>query len=206
MNSPHRLALVLGTNNAAKLREIRAVLGDEPVDVTSFADAGGTGELPEPGVTFEENASSKALEAARRTGMLTLADDSGLEVEALDGRPGVLSARYGGPDVDDAERCRLLLAEMADVPLAMRGAEFVCVLALAVPEGVLATWEGRVAGIIADEVRGEGGFGYDPIFLYPPAGKTFAEMDAEEKNAVSHRGRAVRELPEHLRDLGLIPS
>jgi XTP/dITP diphosphohydrolase len=197
-----RVLLVIGTNNAGKVREIEATLAGEKVRVVSFADAGGTGDLPEPGSTFVENASAKALEAARRTSHLALADDSGLEVAALGGRPGVLSARYGGPEADDADRCRLLLAEMATV--GDRRARFVCVLALATPEKVLATWEGQVEGLIAEAMRGEGGFGYDPIFYYAPAGKTFAEMTAEEKNGVSHRGQAVRQLPDVLRRLGLI--
>jgi XTP/dITP diphosphohydrolase len=198
--------LVLGSNNRAKLAEIRQALELLPVEVMSFAEAGGAGDLPEPGETFAENAAAKALEAARRTGRLALADDSGLEVEALGGRPGVRSARYGGPGLTDAERCLLLLEEGAGVQEEERGAEFVCVLALATAERVLATWEGRAGGTITEQMRGESGFGYDPIFLYPPAGKTFAEMTSEEKNAVSHRGRAVRQLPDHLRRLGLIQT
>lgn len=197
------LRLVVGSNNPGKLGEIRQVLAPSGVEVLSYSEAGGTGSLPEEGRTFEENATTKALEAARRTGLVALADDSGLCVEALGGRPGVLSARYGGPQADDPTRCRLLLAELQATGASNRLAEFVCVLALATPEGLLARWAGRVAGVIADQPRGHGGFGYDPIFLYLPAGRTFAEMSLEEKNAVSHRGRAVRRLPRILADCGL---
>ncbi|MCX7597306.1 MAG: RdgB/HAM1 family non-canonical purine NTP pyrophosphatase [Armatimonadetes bacterium] len=199
------LQLVVGSNNPGKIREIRQMLAAWDMKVVSYSEAGGAGDLPEEGQTFEENAAAKAVEAARRTGLLALADDSGLCVEALGGRPGVLSALYGGAQADDATRCRLLLEELRAAATTNRLAEFVCVLALATPEGLVACWAGRVVGVIADEPRGAGGFGYDPIFLYLPAGRTLAEMPPQEKNAVSHRGRAVRRLPEVLSRHGFTP-
>jgi XTP/dITP diphosphohydrolase len=199
------LRLVVGSNNPGKLREIRQVLTPHDIEVLSYAEAGGTDELAEPGQTFEENAVAKALQAAQRTGLPALADDSGLCVEALGGRPGVLSARYGGPQADDLTRCHLLLEELRATANPNRLAEFVCVLALATPEGLLERWAGRVVGVIADQPQGTNGFGFDPIFVYLPAGQTFAEMSPEEKNAVSHRGRAVRRLPKILACHGLTP-
>lgn len=200
------LRLVVGSNNPGKLREIRQVLAASDIEVLSYVEAGGMGDLPEEGQTFEENATAKAIKAARQTGLPALADDSGLCVEALGGRPGVLSARYGGPEADDPTRCHLLLEELRATASPNRLAEFVCVLALAAPEGLLACWAGRVAGVITNEPKGTGGFGYDPIFLYLPASRTFAEMSPEEKNAVSHRGRAVRRLPKVLARLGFLPQ
>lgn len=200
------LRVVLGSNNPNKLNEIRQALAAWDVEVLSYAEAGGTDELAEEGQTFVENAAAKAVAAARQTGLLSVADDSGLCVEALGGRPGVLSARYGGREADDLTRCHLLLEELRATASPNRLAEFVCVLALATAEGPLSSWAGRVAGIITDKPRGTGGFGYDPIFLYLPAGRTFAEMSPEEKNAVSHRGRAVRRLPKILAHHGFLPQ
>lgn len=193
--------IVLASRNRAKLREVRAVLEPEGVRVLSLDEAGFDEDLIERGETFEENAAAKALAVAAGTDRLSLADDSGLVVEALGGRPGVKSARYGGPGLDDAARVRLLLDELARVPAGQRVAEFVCVLALALPGRVVAMWSGRVCGLIADRPRGAGGFGYDPVFVYLPAGKTFAEMSPEEKSAVSHRGRALRQLRRRLADV-----
>jgi XTP/dITP diphosphohydrolase len=184
--------LVLATRNRGKVREITELLRGLPVTVR------GLGEFPEApapeevGGTFVENASLKALSAAQTTGCLALADDSGLEVEALDGRPGVLSARYAGEGADYPTMCRKLLGELAGVPRERRRARFVCAVAAARPTGILWTLEGTCSGRIAEEMRGKEGFGYDPIFFYPPLGRTFAELTPAEKNAVSHRGRAFR--------------
>ena len=193
--------IVVATRNTAKVSEIREIIGGA-MRVLSLSDVGFEQEIEETGETFVDNAILKATAVADGTGLLTIADDSGLMVDALDGRPGVKSARYGGEGLSDAERIALLLDELKDVPRGQRGAEFVCVIALAAPRHVLSTWAGRVYGLIADEPRGTGGFGYDPVFFYLPARKTFAEMSRQEKNTVSHRGRAVRQLPRRLREIG----
>jgi XTP/dITP diphosphohydrolase len=210
--------LVVASRNPGKIREIRQVLAPLGMAVVGLDEIGFAAELQEKGQSFAENAAAKALVVAAATGELVLADDSGLMVDALGGRPGVLSARYGGPGLDDAARNGLLLRQLVEVPHGRRGAEFICVLALAGPAargsqapsslpgeegiGVLDIWAGRVRGVIAAAPRGCRGFGYDPVFLYLPAGKTFGEMTPEEKNAVSHRGRAVRRLPQRLARLG----
>jgi XTP/dITP diphosphohydrolase len=151
--------------------------------------------LPEEtGATYRDNAILKARAAARLTGSPAVADDSGLEVDALGGAPGLLSARYGGPGLDDAGRCARLLAELRDVPEARRTARFRCVLALVEPGGREQVVEGVAEGRIAEAPRGRGGFGYDPVFYYPPLGRTFAELTDAEKAEVSHRGRAARAL------------
>ncbi len=199
--SPHP-EIVVATRNPAKIEEIRSIVADA-LRVLSLDDVDFSDEIQETGETFVENAILKATAVADATGLLTIADDSGLTVDALGGRPGIMSARYGGEGLSDADRIAVLLDELSDVPPAARGAEFVCTIALAAPRHVLATWSGRVYGLITDAPRGSGGFGYDPVFLYLPARKTFAEMTRQEKNAVSHRGRAVRQLPARLRDVGL---
>ncbi len=193
--------IVVATRNPGKVDELRELLADAGIEVISLEEAG-VGpdvELPEPGRSFAENAAAKALAAARLSGLPALADDSGLCVEALGGRPGVMSARYGGEGLSDAERNQLLLRELEGVPSHQRAAQFVCVIALAFPDGEVHLFEGRCRGLITEVPRGSGGFGYDPVFYYPPAGMTFAEMSREEKNRVSHRGRALarlkRELP-----------
>ena len=193
--------IVVATRNPSKVAEISALLQGR-VKVLALTDVGFAEDIEETGESFVENAILKATAVADATGMLTIADDSGLTVTALDGRPGVMSARYGGEGLSDADRNALLLDELKGVPRGQRTAEFVCVIALAAPRHVLATWAGRVFGLITDAPRGSGGFGYDPLFLYLPARKTFAEMTREEKNAVSHRGRAVRQLPVRLKEIG----
>ncbi|MBC7287657.1 MAG: XTP/dITP diphosphatase [Armatimonadetes bacterium] len=192
--------IVVATRNRGKIAEIAAIL-EPTVRVLSLDDVGFAGDLEEAGSSFEENAVSKARVVADATRLLTVADDSGLLVDALGGRPGVLSARYGGDNLTDADRVALLLEELKGVPRAQRTAEFVCVIAVATPSRVRAVWSGRVYGVIACEPRGSHGFGYDPVFEYLPVRKTFAEMEPEEKNAVSHRGRAVRQLPRRLKEL-----
>lgn len=187
-----RIILVVATRNQGKSAEIRSFLEGFPVDVRDLNDFGPIPEVREDGQTFEENAYKKASFTAKILGFPALADDSGLEVEALGGGPGVCSARYAGPNGTDAENNAKLLRELAGV--SNRRAHFRCVLSLAVPTGFALTYEAACEGIVLDAPRGEGGFGYDPLFHYPPLGKTFAEMSMAEKLQVSHRGRALKEL------------
>lgn len=181
--------LVLATANPAKVSEFRALLGDLGYEIRSVRDYPGLTLPPEGDASYAENARAKARATATATGATALADDSGLEVDALGGRPGVASARYGGPGLTDAQRVAGLLAEVAGA--ATRTARFRCVLALVAPWGEEATVEGVVEGVLADRPRGGGGFGYDPVFLVPALGRTFAELDPAEKHRQSHRGRAV---------------
>lgn len=186
------LLLIVATRNRGKSREIREFLQDFPIDIKDLNDFGTIPEAVEDGETFEENAYKKASFTAKVLGFPALADDSGLEVEALGGAPGVHSARYAGPQANDAENNRKLLAALAGNP--NRKARFCCVLSLAVPSGPALTYEASCEGVIGETPRGEHGFGYDPLFYYPPLGKTFAELTVEEKSQVSHRGKALREL------------
>lgn len=179
--------LVIATRNAGKWREVAALLEGLPLEVVSLQDYPACPEADEPCDTFAGNAAHKAKLAAAYTGCLALADDSGLVVDALAGRPGVQSARYGP---DDAGRIARLLEELAEVPEAQRTARFVCVIALADPGGQVACWEGSCEGVIAYAPRGEQGFGYDPVFIHE--GRSFAELSRDEKAAVSHRGQALR--------------
>jgi XTP/dITP diphosphohydrolase len=190
--------ILIATKNEGKVKEIRDLVKDLPVEFLSLADIPETADVVEDGETFEENALKKARELARITGLVTLADDSGLCVDALEGRPGVLSARYAGETVSDEEKCVRLLEEMRDVPDSKRTARFVCVLALVDPEGEERIFRGVCEGRILSELRGTQGFGYDPIFFYEEAGSTFAEMDRQSKNEVSHRGRALRQFVDFL--------
>jgi XTP/dITP diphosphohydrolase len=188
--------LVVASGNLGKVREITRLLAGLDVAVLSLADFPEVPEVPEPHDTFAANAVAKAVAVARATQGLALADDSGLCVDVLDGAPGVLSARVAK---DDAGRIAWLLDKLRDTPTAQRTARFVCVVAVATPVGAVRTWEGRVEGLIAEAPRGEGGFGYDPVFLVPDLGRTFAELAADEKNAISHRGKALRLAWEALR-------
>ncbi len=181
--------IVLATSNKNKLKEIQEILKDFPVAIKSLSDFGPMPEAVEDGETFDDNAYKKALHYAKVLGVPCLADDSGLVVEALDGRPGVYSARYSGPEATDWKNCEKLLGEMEGQT--NRSAHFVCVLSLATPAGPALTWEGRCDGELIAERRGEAGFGYDPIFFSPDLGKTFAEASMAEKSAISHRGRAL---------------
>ncbi len=185
--------LVIGTRNLKKLREIRQILADLPVELRTLNHYPHAPEVDETGSTFEENAVKKAVEVADALGEWVVADDSGLEIEALAGRPGVHSARYAGPDQNDARNLAKVLDEMKAVPAARRGAKFHCVIALAAPGRLLFTAHGECAGCLAFEPRGDGGFGYDPIFVHPEQGKTFAELPPDVKNGLSHRGRALAE-------------
>jgi len=190
--------IVIASSNPHKVVEIREVLRGLKIEVLGAREAGVELQVDEDGGTFEANAAKKALAYARQAGEFALADDSGLEVDALDGRPGVFSARYAGAECDYAANNSKLLAELEGE--SRRRARFVCVAAFADPEKVLFTVRGEVEGTITESPRGEGGFGYDPVFFYEDAGKTFAEMTLEEKNAVSHRGRALRAFRENLVD------
>ncbi len=187
-----KMILVVATRNRGKSAEIRSFLEDFPVEVKDLNDFGPLPEVKEDGLTFEENAYKKASFTAKVLGIPALADDSGLEVDALNGAPGVHSARYAGPRATDEENNRKLLEALAGKK--DRKARFCCVLSLAVPTGPALTYEAACDGIILEAPRGENGFGYDPLFFYPPKGKTFAEMSRDEKAEVSHRGRALQEL------------
>ena len=188
------MKLLIATNNPGKLEEYRHLLRDLPLEVTALAEEGIIGFEPEEtGATFEENAVLKARAFAQRSGLITLADDSGLEIDALDGAPGVRSARYGGTRRgEDVQRYRLVLRQLEGVPWPERTARFRCVVAVATPDGRVETAEGVVEGIIAFEPRGEYGFGYDPIFFIPKLGCTMAQLPPETKNRISHRARAVQ--------------
>jgi XTP/dITP diphosphohydrolase len=185
-------ALLLATKNPKKVREMSEILADvRGIHVCSAADFPGIAEPEETGLTFEENASQKALYYAKMTGMLALADDSGLVVDALDGRPGVFSSRYGSCD---AERIKRLLSEMQNIPAVDRSARFKCFMVLAQGAYVLASAEGTLEGTIMREQRGTHGFGYDPVFYVPELGCHLAEAEAETKNRISHRGRALQNI------------
>lgn len=187
-----QVTLVIATRNKGKTEEIRAMLHGQPVVIKNLDDFGPIPEVIEDGETFDENAYKKASFTARVLGLPALADDSGLVVSALNGRPGVHSARYAGPEATDAERVQKLLAEMKGV--VDRSAAFECVISIAVPQGAALTYEGRAEGVITDHPSGTGGFGYDPLFYFPEYQKTFAEMTLEEKGRVSHRGKALTEV------------
>jgi XTP/dITP diphosphohydrolase len=189
-----RQLLVLATRNAGKTREIREYLGDFPVEIKNLDDFGRIPSVEEDGATFDENAYKKASFTAKILGLPALADDSGLEVEALGGAPGVHSARYAGQSATDAENNAKLLRKMEGKT--NRAAAFTCVISIAVPSGAALTYEARCEGLIAEVPAGENGFGYDPLFYCPPLNRTFAQLSAEEKNRVSHRGKALAELKE----------
>jgi XTP/dITP diphosphohydrolase len=183
--------LLLATTNRHKIEEFRELLRDLPCDVVDPMQIGLTLDVAETGTSFMENATIKALAWAQASGMLALADDSGLEIDALGGEPGIYSARWAGADVSYPERFTRILARLEDVPPARRAARYRCALVVAAPDAVLVSVEGIVEGRIAAEPRGTGGFGYDPLFELPDQGRTFGEMSAAEKHWISHRGRAV---------------
>jgi XTP/dITP diphosphohydrolase len=182
--------LVLATTNPGKIAELRALLAACDWEIVTPTDVGVRVDVDETGATYEENARLKALAYARAAGLPALADDSGLEVDALAGAPGVHSARFGGADMPHAEKIRLLLARLQDVPDERRGARFRAVIVVALPDGRTYAAEGVCAGRIARAPRGEGGFGYDPIFLVEGGTRTMAELTPAEKNRLSHRARA----------------
>jgi XTP/dITP diphosphohydrolase len=195
------IQLLVATTNPGKFAEVKAYLKQLPVEIRSLKSLEYYPALAEDGATFEENALKKARILAQISGLLTLADDSGLEVDALNGAPGIYSARYSGEEGNDAKNNQKLLHELRHVPEEKRTARFVCALALCDPrDGQLKAWTVResCAGRIAFELKGANGFGYDPLFFYAPFGKTFAEIDRETKATVSHRGKALKKLAELL--------
>ena len=197
--SPSDPLLVLATANRAKGRELAALLADLPFRIRDLS-AYPSIVLPSEGETsYQDNALGKARAVTHAISEMALADDSGIEVDAFGGRPGVLSARYGGEGLTDPDRNALMLRELADVPPGRRTARYRAVIAVTAPDGREATVEGMVEGVLLDAPRGAGGFGYDPLFYYPPLGATFAEITPEAKHAVSHRGRAMALARELLR-------
>jgi XTP/dITP diphosphohydrolase len=190
--------LLIATNNEGKAREYRSLLRGIPYRLVTMADEGITTDVPETGKTFEENAILKATTLAAESGLLTLADDSGLEVDALDGKPGVLSHRYAGENATDRELVDFLLQKLKDTPEDKRTARFRCVIAIAAPEGEVKVCSGECRGVLTTNPRGYNGFGYDPIFYLPELGRTMAELSPEEKNKISHRARAVEKAREVL--------
>ena len=195
--------LVIGSHNKKKLVELRDLLADLPFEVVNLDSFAGIEDVEETGTTFEENARLKATAYAKATGEWTLAEDSGLVVPGLKGRPGVYSARYAGTHGDDGANNQKLLAELAPLPADRRAAYYVCVAALASPDGeVKAVTEGRCHGVILPEARGTGGFGYDPLFLVPEFHQTFGELSLRVKQALSHRAKAVAGMRAALRGIG----
>ena len=196
--------LLLATGNKHKLDELSSLFQDLPYELVSPSEIGIDDKVDEAGSSLEENARLKAVTFATSSCLLTLADDSGLEVEALGGEPGVFSSRYAGENATDANRVKFLLSKLKGIPEEKRQAKFRCVIAVAVPDGKVELFAGECRGIITFEPRGEGGFGYDPIFYLPQFGKTMAELPPEVKNRVSHRGQAAaraRSLLLKLRDI-----
>ena len=198
------MELILASRNKKKIKEMEPILATHfpGIHILSLDDVGFEGDIEENGTTYEDNALIKARTAveAGNHQYPAIADDSGLSVDALDGAPGVYSARYAGGHGDDAANNALLLKNLADTPAEERTARFVCCIALVSPDGRELTVRGETEGLIIDEARGEGGFGYDPYFYYSPFGKTFSELSAEEKNAISHRGKAIAKLAEQLKN------
>jgi len=188
------MGLVIATSNQHKLKEFKALLQGFPLTILSLKDFTDIPAIVEDGKNFYENALKKALTVASHTDKLTIADDSGIEVDALDGKPGVYSARFAGEDATDEANNTKLLKELKDVPSSKRGACFKCVLVIAPSDGETTFVEGACRGTIIHEARGGYGFGYDPLFLVPEYNKTFSEITPEEKNKISHRARALQEL------------
>ncbi|MCL0046493.1 XTP/dITP diphosphatase [Dehalococcoidales bacterium] len=193
--------LLLATNNQGKVREYKSLLHNLPVELVTLAEQGITTVVNEVGGSLEENAKLKATLLAVRSQLLTLADDSGLEVDALGGKPGQLSAHYAGEGASDRENVNYLLEQLKGVPWSERSARFRCVIAIATPEGKVEFCSGECQGFITLEPRGKHGFGYDPIFYLPELDKTMAELPLEVKNQVSHRGQAARKIAQVLERL-----
>lgn len=190
--------LIFATSNEGKMKEIREILGDLDYRIITLKEAGVDVEIIEDGTTFEENAIIKARTVMEATGCLTLADDSGLEIDYLGKEPGIHSARYMGENTSYRIKNQILLDRLHGVPAPVRTARFVCVVAAAFPDGRIETRQGTIEGRIADKPAGENGFGYDPIFYLPERGMTTAQITPEEKNAISHRGKALRLMKEVL--------
>ena len=185
------MQIVLATHNRGKMKEMSSILAHLPVKLLTLDDFPQIGEIPETGETLKENAFIKAETVHQKTGLPALADDTGLEVDALDGAPGVHSSRYDGETATFEDNCRKMLQEMDGIPSEERTARFHTVIAFVSDSGNEWT-EGMVEGRILEKKRGDGGFGYDPLFYYPPLKKTFAELNSEQKNNISHRGKALR--------------
>jgi len=196
-----RPKLLLATNNQAKVREYKSLLQDFPCELVTLAEQGINISVSEVGESLEENARLKATVLAAESQLIALADDSGLEVDALGGEPGRLSARYAGEGASDRDRINYLLARLEGVPEEKRSARFRCVIAIATPDGKVELCSGECQGFITLAPRGEQGFGYDPIFYLPELGKTMAELPLQLKNQVSHRGRAARQVSQALEKL-----
>ncbi|AGX41440.1 XTP/dITP diphosphatase [Clostridium saccharobutylicum] len=199
--------LILASNNKKKISEMKEILKEMPIEVKSLADEDIDIEVVEDGETFEENAKKKSREIYEfllkrgDENFIVLSDDSGLSVDYLDGAPGVYSARYAGQHGDDARNNKKLLVELSGIPKEKRGAKFTCQLAMFTDQGKYYAVKGEVKGYIIEELHGEGGFGYDPLFFYEPLNKTFGELTAQEKNEVSHRGVALKELKKIISNL-----
>ena len=191
--------ILFATGNQGKMKEVREILADLGVEVISMWEAGVSAEIVENGETFEENAVIKARTIMELTGEVTLADDSGLEIDALGGEPGVYSARYMGEDTSYHIKNNDLIRRLSQVPRQQRTARFVCSIAAAFPDGEIITTDGVIEGLIGYEEAGENGFGYDPIFVVPQLGCTTAQLSDEQKNEISHRGKALRKMKEELR-------
>lgn len=204
MNARDRV--VIASTNPGKIVEVRQILSDLPLVLLTAADVGGWPEIEETGSTYLENARIKARAVAAITGLAALADDSGIEVDALAGVPGVYSARWSGPGATDASNNQRLIAALAGVPPERRTARYQCVAVLVTPEGEELSGAGSCEGRIGYEARGTGGFGYDPFFILPGQTRTMAELTAGEKDAISHRGKALRSLAAQLRGIGAVPS
>ena len=196
------MKVVLASKNPHKLVEISQITEAFGFDLVLQSELGLDMDVEETGTTFEENSLQKARAVMEATGLPALADDSGIAVDALDGAPGVYSARYGDPGLDDRGRMMLLLENTEQVPEGQRQAQFVCVITFVDPDGTVIQARGEIHGELTREPRGENGFGYDPIFYYPPFGKTTAEVPSEMKHQVSHRGNALRVLREKLKEAG----
>ena len=197
------MKIVLASRNPHKLVEISKITEKFGFELVLQSQLGIDLDVEETGITFEENSYQKAYAVMKATGLPALADDSGIAVDALNGEPGVYSARYGGdPSMSDWDRLELLLKNTQQIPDGQRQAQFVCVITMVTPEGQTIQARGEIHGELLRQPRGENGFGYDPIFYYPPFGKTTAEISAEEKHAVSHRGNALRVFYEKLKEAG----
>ncbi|MCX4325708.1 MAG: XTP/dITP diphosphatase [Lachnospiraceae bacterium] len=197
--------IIVATCNQDKIKEIREILAGDGIEYVSLEDEGLSGiNITEDGSTFEENAVIKAKTVSEATGLMVLADDSGLEVDYLGGAPGIYSARYMGEDTPYTIKNNHIIEELKDAEGDERSARFVCVMACAFPDGRVITTEGKIEGQIAYEEKGENGFGYDPVFYLPEKGCTTAQLKPEEKNAISHRGRALRAMNKKLAEEGII--
>lgn len=190
--------IIFATSNEGKMKEIRLIMQDSGYEVVSLKEAGISADIEENGATFEENAVIKASAIAKLTGELAMADDSGLEVDYMDKAPGIYSARFLGEDTSYDIKNNYILNQLKDVPVPQRSARFVCAIALARPDGTSVTKRATIEGYIGFEIRGENGFGYDPIFMVPEFDKTTAELSMEEKNKISHRAKALCAMKEEL--------